>query len=35
METCKNKGCLYYWILNGGEHCPAEQGCAGYMSNDG
>lgn len=31
--TCKNAECKYYYKLKEGEHCPAEQGCAGYTTN--
>ena len=31
--TCKNAECKYYYDLKKGEHCPAEEGCPGYMTN--
>lgn len=31
--TCKNAECKHFYKLKKGEHCPEENGCAGYMTN--
>lgn len=31
--TCKNVNCKHYYKLKEGQHCQAEDACAGYTAN--